>query len=165
MSPSHSRKGATRHRYFVSSALIQGRPQAAGSVARIPAAKIEAAIADAVRRHVGPDAPSDDAELITRWVHRVEMRRTEIAVTLLSEDHASNDDTTTSVLTVPWSKAPHRRRRDVIVHEGSPRRSESRLKLVSAIARGGSGFPKSRPVPRRSTASPHGRRAASATSA
>ena len=140
MSPSHSRKGATRHRYYVSSALIQGRPQAAGSVARIPAVKIEAAIVGAVRAHIGPDAPSDDAEVITTWVHRIEMRRTEIAVTLLSED--SNDDTTTSVLTVPWSKTPHRRRRDVIVPEGSPRtearpiRSESRLKLVSAIARG-----------------------------
>jgi site-specific DNA recombinase len=142
MSPSHSRKGATRHRYYVSSAVIQGRPQAAGSVARIPAAKIEAAIADAVRRHVGPDAPSADTELIPAHVRRIEVRKTEIAISLVSEDHASNDDTTTSVLTVPWSKRPHRRRRDLIVPEGSPRaearpiRSESRLKLVSAIARG-----------------------------
>jgi site-specific DNA recombinase len=142
MSPSHSRKGAMRHRYYVSSALIQGRPQTAGSVARVPAAKIEAAIADAIRWHVGPDASSDDAELITRWVHRIEMRRSEIAVTLLSEDHASNDDTTTSVLTVPWSKSPHRRRRDVITPEGASRpsvlpiRADARVKLVSAIARG-----------------------------
>jgi site-specific DNA recombinase len=131
-----------RHRYYVSSALIQGRPQTAGSVARVPAAKIEAAIADAIRWHVGPDASSHDAELITRWVHRIEMRRSEIAVTLLSEDHASNDDTTTSVLTVPWSKSPHRRRRDVITPEGASRpsvlpiRADARVKLVSAIARG-----------------------------
>jgi site-specific DNA recombinase len=142
MSPSHTRKDATRHRYYVSSALIQGRPQTAGSVARVPAAKVEAAIADAVRRHVGPDAPSDDAELITRWVHRIEMRRTEIAVTLLSEDHASNDDTTTSLLAVPWSKTPHRPRRDVIAPQGAstaavlPIRADARAKLVTAIARG-----------------------------
>ncbi len=121
MSPSHSRKGATRHRYYVSSALIQGRPQAAGSVARIPAVKIEAAIVGAVRAYIGPDAPRDDAELITGMVHRIEMRRTEIAVTRLSEDHASDGDTTPSVVTVPWSKTPHRRCRDVIVPEGSPR--------------------------------------------
>ena len=31
---------------------------------RIPAAKIEAAIVDAVRRHIGPDAPGNDTELI-----------------------------------------------------------------------------------------------------
>jgi hypothetical protein len=76
MSPSHSRKGATRHRYYVSSAPIQGRPQTAGSVARVPAAKIEAIIVGAVRGHIGPDAPSDDAELITTCVHRIEVRRT-----------------------------------------------------------------------------------------
>jgi site-specific DNA recombinase len=70
------------------------------------------------------------------------MRRTEIAVALLSEDHASNDDITPSVLTVPWSKTPHRRRRDVIAPEGAspaavlPIRADSRIKLVTAIARG-----------------------------
>jgi hypothetical protein len=49
MSPSQSRKGAARHRYYVSSALIQGQPQSAGSVARVPATKIEAVVLDAVR--------------------------------------------------------------------------------------------------------------------
>jgi hypothetical protein len=142
MSPSHSRRGATRHRYYVSSALIQGRPQTAGSVARVPAAEIETTIVGAVRGHLGPDAPSDDAELITACVHRIEVRRTEIAVSLLSEDHASNGDTTPSVLTVPWSKTPHRRRRDVIAPEGASRaavfpiRADARIKLVTAIARG-----------------------------
>jgi site-specific DNA recombinase len=142
MSPSHSCKGATRHRYYVSSALVQGRPQAAGSVARIPAAKIEAAIVDAVRQRIGPDAPSDDRELIPAHVRRIEVRQTEIAVSLARDDYASDGDTTPSILTVPWSKAAHRRHRDIIVPEGSsptdarPIRSESRLKLVSAIARG-----------------------------
>jgi site-specific DNA recombinase len=45
------------------------------------------------------------------------------------------------VLIVPWGKTPHRRHRDVIVPEGSsqaearPIRADSRLKLVTAIAR------------------------------
>jgi site-specific DNA recombinase len=142
MSPRHSCKGATRHRYYVSSALIQGRPQAAGSVARIPAAKIEAAIVDAVRRHIGPDAPSDDRELVPAHVGRIEVRQTEIAISLVRDDHASDGDKTPSVVTVPWSKTLLRPRRDIIVPEGSsptdarPIRSESRLKLVSAIAWG-----------------------------
>jgi site-specific DNA recombinase len=142
MSPSHSRKGAKRHRYYVSSALIQGRTQAAGSVARIPAAKVEAAIVGALRGHIGLEVPSDDAELIATFVHRIEVRRTEIAVTLLSHDHTSDYDTTTSVLAVPWSKPPHRRRRDVIALEGGspaavlPIRTDVRVKLVTAIARG-----------------------------
>jgi site-specific DNA recombinase len=143
MSPSHSRKGSTRHRYYVSSALIQGRPQSAGSVTRVPAAKVEAIIVDCVRRHIGPDAPVDNTELVTTYVRQVEVRRTEIAIALLNEENASEDEKNRPlVLTVPWSKTPHRRRRDVIAPEGSSRaevlpiRSDTRTKLVTAIARG-----------------------------
>jgi site-specific DNA recombinase len=141
MSPSHSRKGVARHRYYVSSALIQGRPQAAGSVARVPAAKVEATIVDAVRRQIGPDAPSDDTEMIAAYVQRIEVRRAEITISLLSEDQAT-DGGNTFVLTLPWSKTSHRRHRDVIVPDGEsqvearPIRSDIRVKLVTAIARG-----------------------------
>jgi site-specific DNA recombinase len=143
MSPSHSRKGGARYGYYVSCALIQGQPQSAGSVARVPAAKIEAVVLDAVRRHIGHDAPIDTTELIATCVRQVEVKRTEIAISLLSEDPASEDEKDSPlVLTVPWSKTPHRRRRDVIAPEGPSRtqvlpiRSDTRVKLVSAIARG-----------------------------
>ena len=78
MSPSHSRKGGARYGYYVSCALIQGQPQSAGSVARVPAAKVEGVIVDAVRRHIGHDAPTDNTELIATYVRRIEVRRTEI---------------------------------------------------------------------------------------
>jgi site-specific DNA recombinase len=143
MSPSHSRKGSTRHRYYVSSALIQGQPRSAGSVTRVPAAKVEAVIVDAVRRHLGSDAPIDTTELITTHVRQIEVRRTEIAISLLSEDQTSEDEKGNPlVLTVPWSKTPHRRHRDVIAPEGAARaqvlpiRSDTRVKLVTAIAHG-----------------------------
>jgi site-specific DNA recombinase len=143
MTPSHSRKGGARYGYYVSSALIQGQPQSAGSVARVPAAKVEAVVLDAVRRHIGDDAPSDDADLITTHVRRIEVRRTAIAILLLNEDNASEDEKGNPlVLTVPWSKTPHRRHRDVIAPEGASRtqvlpiRSDTRTKLVTAIARG-----------------------------
>ena len=70
------------------------------------------------------------------------MRRTEIAISLLNEENASEDEQDNPlVLTVPWSKTPHRRRRDVIAPEGPSRtqvlpiRSDTRTKLVTAIAR------------------------------
>ena len=62
----------------------------------MPAAKIEAAIVDAVRGHLGPDAPVDDAELITAEVRHIEVRRREIAISLADEDDAGD-----TVLTVP----------------------------------------------------------------
>jgi site-specific DNA recombinase len=106
----------------------------------VPAAKVEAVVVEAVRRHVGPDAPVDTTELITTYVRQVEVRRTEIVISLLSDDQASEDETDNPiVLTVPWSKSPHRRRRDVIVPSEAralPIRSDTRAKLVTAIARG-----------------------------
>jgi hypothetical protein len=112
-------------------------------VARVPAAKIEAVVLDAVRRHIGPDTPIDTTEQITTCVRQIEVRRTEIAISLLNEDNASEDEQGTPlVLTVPWSKTTHRRHRDVIAPEGPSRtralpiRSDTRTKLVTAIARG-----------------------------
>src|SRR5277367_1736001 len=100
-------------------------------------------VLDAVRRHIGHDAPIDNTELITTYVRQIEVRRTEIAISLLNEDQASEDEKDNPlVLTVPWSKTPHRRHRDVIAPEGPSRtqvlpiRSDTRVKLVTAIARG-----------------------------
>src|SRR5450631_2399560 len=42
MTPSHARKDGKRYRYYLSSALSQGRAEHAGSVRRIPAPEIEA---------------------------------------------------------------------------------------------------------------------------
>src|SRR5262249_18256612 len=143
MSPSHCRRGGARYGYYVSSALIQGQSQSAGSVARVPAAKIEAVVLEAVRRHIGDDAPIDTTELITTHVRQIEVRRTEIAISLMNEENPSTDEHGPPlVLTVPWSKTPHRRHRDVIAPEGPSRtqalpiRSDTRTKLVTAIARG-----------------------------
>jgi site-specific DNA recombinase len=142
MTPSHSRKEGMRHRYYVSSALIQGRPEAAGSVARVPAAKVEAIVVEAVRKHLGSDAPADNAKLISMHVGKVEVRRAEVVVSLRSDDQASDDgEHPPVVLTLTWSKTARTRHRKVIAPEGSggetrPIRAETRSKLVTAIARG-----------------------------
>jgi site-specific DNA recombinase len=50
MSPSHSRKKVVRYRYYLSLPLLDGRPEKAGSICRVPAAEIEHVVADAVRQ-------------------------------------------------------------------------------------------------------------------
>jgi site-specific DNA recombinase len=109
MTPSHSRKKGMRHRYYVSSALIQGRPEAAGSVPRVPAPEVEAVVAEAVRRHVGHDAPADNAVLISVHVGKIEVRRAEVVVSIRSDDRDSDDrESAPVVLTLPWSNTnPH----------------------------------------------------------
>jgi site-specific DNA recombinase len=170
LSPSHSRKGGARYGYYVSSALIQGQPQSTGSITRVPAAKVEAVIVEAVRRHVGPDAPVDTTELITTHLRQIEVRRTEIVISLKSGDRVSEDETDNPlILTVPWSKTPHRRHRDVIAPENPSRtpvlpiRSDASSWSPPSRA-DGSGCPRSRPAARQSMASRHGRPAAGATS-
>ena len=45
MTPSHARKGGIKYRYYLSSALLHGRAERAGSIRRVPAAEIEALVA------------------------------------------------------------------------------------------------------------------------
>ena len=49
MSPTHVRKGGIKYRYYLSSALLQGAAERAGSVRRVPAAEIDALVARSVR--------------------------------------------------------------------------------------------------------------------
>jgi hypothetical protein len=58
MTPSFARKAGKRYRYYVSSALIQGRAKLAGSVRRAAATEIEELVLQAVRRRLKtPERP------------------------------------------------------------------------------------------------------------
>ena len=59
MTPSHVRKGGIKYRYYISSALLQGRAKQAGTVSRIPADEIEALVAKSVRDHLDESTEID----------------------------------------------------------------------------------------------------------
>ena len=48
MSPTWARKGSKRWRYYVSQAALQGDKSKAGSIVRVPAADVEALVAEAL---------------------------------------------------------------------------------------------------------------------
>ena len=50
--PSHAVKNGTRYRYYISSALIQGQPNKAAKLSRVPATEIEILILSEVRKHL-----------------------------------------------------------------------------------------------------------------
>jgi site-specific DNA recombinase len=68
MSPSYSVKNGVRYRFYVSSALLRGRKDAAGSVARIAAVEIESAVLAAVRTHHQAADASDSTDVLDRVV-------------------------------------------------------------------------------------------------
>lgn len=52
MTPSYAVKNGVRYRYYISSALIQGQPDKAAKVNRVPATEIEALISNALRKRL-----------------------------------------------------------------------------------------------------------------
>jgi len=144
MSPSHARKGGIKYRYYISSALLQGRPKQAGSVSRIPANEVETLVAKAVRGHRNVPTNIADTAVIQGYVERVEVRSDQLVVELNRAQvaNAKRKQKAPEVIEVPWCKTASTRRREVLVPgSGSPQharpiRSESRALLVASIARG-----------------------------
>jgi site-specific DNA recombinase len=70
MSPSFSSKNGVRYRFYVSSALLRGRKEAAGSVSRIAATEIESAVLAALANQKGDkfDGGLDTIEMLERVV-------------------------------------------------------------------------------------------------
>src|SRR6202051_2447092 len=62
MSPSFSAKNGVRYRFYVSSALLRGRKAEVGSVGRVAAQAIEAAVVQAVRNNLTNDESTDDSQ-------------------------------------------------------------------------------------------------------
>ena len=79
MTPSHARKRGIKYRYYISTALVQGAPEQAGTVSRVPAGEIEALVAKSVRSHLG-DQENDDRSLIHNHVVRVEVQPERIVI-------------------------------------------------------------------------------------
>jgi site-specific DNA recombinase len=142
MSPTHARKGGFKYRYYLSSALLNGAPERAGSVARVPAGEIEAVVIKSVRQHAKPQRAIDDRTLIESHVTRVAVHASRLIIQLTHV--GENNDQPTSpatVLSVSWQKAASTRRREILIPEGTPPqevrriRSENRATLVASIAR------------------------------
>src|SRR5205807_2613168 len=120
MSPTHTNKGGGRYRYYVSQAVLQGKPQTAGSVGRIPAAEVEAFVMAALRNHLNPNGteeqlPDSDLELLERHLERVTLMPNHIELRLrqsLEPAQADNPDhnkplaprmANVTTITVPWT--------------------------------------------------------------
>ena len=143
MSSSHARKHGIKYRYYLSSVLLHGDAERAGSIRRVPAAEIEALVIRSVRGHLKPSAPIDDHSLVDTHVVRVEVQPEQLIIRLAEGDkadrrHAGGD----GVLHVPWHKAASTRRREILLphavqpEHARPIRSETRATLVASIARG-----------------------------
>jgi DNA invertase Pin-like site-specific DNA recombinase len=160
MTPATAKKGAARYRYYVSSALVQGRKDQAGSVRRVPAPEIEEAVLRALGNLCGAETGGSDNEtggrpacleiadstdgslkdpdrlLIDRYLAKVLVRPGMLEITA-----RASEDGPPETLKLAWTAPAGRRKRDIIVPEGvdaaaqRPIHSETRARLVEALAK------------------------------
>jgi hypothetical protein len=88
-------------------------------VRRVPAAEIEALVGRAIREHLEDSTPTDDRDLISTHVVRIEVQSDQLAVELKApkqrqnrgrgngsppDRESSEQDTDRTVLHIPWRK-------------------------------------------------------------
>ncbi|GJD66815.1 recombinase family protein [Methylobacterium frigidaeris] len=162
MTPSHASKAGRRYRYYVCCALDQGRAEQAGSVTRVSAPGIEAAILQALRERSAEEP--DDHALVARHLERAILHRDTIEMILRPDaggeavsgsNHPRAPDThegdpeevgidhtgpLPEVIRIVWSQPSPTRRREIIrpgsLDDPRPIRAEQRATLVRAIALG-----------------------------
>jgi hypothetical protein len=139
MGPSHTRKRGKKYRYYVSSCLAQGQKDRAGSISRVPAAEIESAIVTKLRVSLGRNADRDDNDLLRNRIARVEVRKNELVVSVNRHDSSRS----LSKVRISWNKRPNKRQREILLPSApldqptvKPIRSDARVRLTKAIARG-----------------------------
>jgi site-specific DNA recombinase len=120
MSPSHSNKGGARYRYYVSQTVLQGKPQPARLVGRVPAAEVEALVVTALRNHLNASGaaaqlPNDGRDLLERHVERVTLTSNHLELRLRQSVEAAQADdginsssgrsiASVTTITVPWTR-------------------------------------------------------------
>ena len=145
-----------RYRYYVSQALLQGKVQGAGSIARVPAAEIEALVLGALRHHLQasgaePQPIADcDRDLIERHVERITLTPKHITLQMRPSSeaapagtvaegpgHNAIGDLRVATIAIPWT-GPMPATVKGIVHvpaHNTPIKPARRETLLTAIAK------------------------------
>jgi len=131
-----------KYRYYLSSALLEGRPDHCGSIRRVPGAEIEALVIRSVQDHLKLLRPIDDQTLVSTYIERVEIHPDQIVIRLSQIQTNRRKVKANKTLHVPWHKTASTRRREILLsgptppQDSRPIRSETRATLVASIARG-----------------------------
>jgi site-specific DNA recombinase len=154
MSPTHANKRGARYRYYVSQAVLQGKPPPPGLVSRVPAAEIEALVVAALRNHLNARGgaerlPDNDRDLLERHLERVtltpnhlELRLRELVEPTQAHDPVNDGSSgppiaSVTAMAVPWT-SPVPAAVKGIIHvpaHNTPIKASRREALLIAIAK------------------------------
>jgi hypothetical protein len=162
MVATYATKNGVRYRYYVSEPHLRGLAKlSSSSVARVPAANIEAVVFKALAAHLrdsntsAMDQSEPDRSIVAAYVARIEVHKNQLAVRLKSPDGAtdadqnrerdpleSKDTDNGSFLLIPWRKPPSKKFRELLLppsvsrRKVRPMKAERRATLLKSIARG-----------------------------
>src|SRR6516164_1353282 len=155
MSPSHANKGGARYRYYVSQAVLQGKPPPPGLVSRVPAAETEALVVAALRSHLsasgaGERLSDNDRDLLDRHLERVTLtpNHLELRLRQIIEPAQAHGPANTSAgrltasvttMAVPWTSPVPAGVKGIIrvPAHNTPIKASRREALLIAIAKAG----------------------------
>lgn len=128
MSPSFSTKNGVRYRFYVSSAILRGRKDAAGSISRVAAQEIESAVEASVREQPRWLGTSKSTEDLFEQIERAAFKADSVEVTVRI---SGEEDAATEKVEFPWTP---KEKTDVIRFE--PNQSgEPDRKLLQSVVR------------------------------
>jgi hypothetical protein len=156
MVPTHATKQGVRYRYYVSRPYLRGLSKPPpGTIIRVPASDLEAAVTNALTEHQGrtngaAGAQTDPGylESLRARVTRIEVRANQLAVWLRQPVAAETDEAAQRMaehepaLLIPWTKPPSKRFKEILLPASTARPSirpikvERRAALLKSIARG-----------------------------
>ena len=132
MVPTHATKAGVRYRYYVSTPFLHGEAKtaSAGSVARVPAADIEAAVSKLLKEHLAAkqdrsttsNVLSGDRGAVAQLVAGIVVYEDRLVVRLKSENaDEPSDSPDDRSLTSPWQKPPSKRSRQILLPHNASR--------------------------------------------
>jgi site-specific DNA recombinase len=124
VTPTYAVKKRVRYRYYISAPLVQGQPEKAAKINRVPAAEVDRLIIAAVRKHlevraerVAPEGsnPITDVDLIATHITRVDVKQDHLAIHLAIMSEEQNE--TQKDITTPECKNGNNRTQPVVGDE------------------------------------------------
>ncbi len=128
MRPSFSTKRGVRYRFYVSSAILTGRHDEAGSVIRVSAPDLESSIVSALRERFANLADLNDKDLINTQIQRIVLGRTKLLITVKTNDATGN------VFELPRPRSPTSARARIET-QNCQLGAQPDLSLIHALAR------------------------------
>jgi DNA invertase Pin-like site-specific DNA recombinase len=152
MTPTVANKNGAHYRYYLSSALAQGRHAEAGSIIRVSAKEVEDTIAGKLLelREIEPrkprtenDTENDRSHPASEMQHTLRafdaIDRVVVSKTTLQLTFRPDAGQSIVTITIAWTPTPHRRRRAIIAPDSNPAhrpiRAETRARLLLGIAK------------------------------